>query len=77
MSFAAVKHHLSSTLVLALSNFKRLFEVETNASMTGIRVVLSQEGRSLEYFSEKLSEARHKWTTYKQELYAIVHSYQH
>ncbi|KAL5550235.1 hypothetical protein UlMin_000411 [Ulmus minor] len=45
--------------------------------MTGIGVVLSQEGRPLEFFSEKLSEARQKWTTYEQELYAIVRACQH
>ena len=72
-----MKHHLSSTPVLALPNFERVFEVETNASMIGIGVVFSQEGMPLKFFSEKLSEARQKWTTYEQELYAIVHVYQH
>lgn len=39
--------------------------------MTGIGVVLLQ-GQVVEFFSEKLSDARQKWSTYKQELYAIV-----
>ncbi|KAL5538163.1 hypothetical protein UlMin_045629 [Ulmus minor] len=45
--------------------------------MLGIGAVLSQDGKPIEYFSEKLSEARQKWTTYEQELYAIIRACQH
>ena len=38
----------------------------------GIGAVLSQEGHPLEYFSEKLSTSRQNWSTYEQELYALV-----
>ncbi|XP_020262255.1 uncharacterized protein LOC109838206 [Asparagus officinalis] len=39
--------------------------------------VLSQEGRPVAFYSEKLNEARQKWTTYELELYAIVQSLKH
>ena len=50
--------------------------METDASMIGIRVVQSQDGRPIEFFSEKVSEDCQKWTTYEQELYAIIQACQ-
>jgi hypothetical protein len=34
--------------------------------------VLSQEGKPVEFFSEKLGEARQKWSTYELELYTVL-----
>lgn len=45
-----------------------------DACETGIRVVLSQEGKHFAYHSEKLNEAHHKRSTYEQELYVEVQS---
>lgn len=55
-----LKKKLSTTLVLSLLDFSKVFEVEIDASMVSIRVVLSHNGRPIEFFSEKLSEVRQK-----------------
>jgi hypothetical protein len=34
--------------------------------------VLSQEGKPVKFFREKLGEARQKWSTYELELYVVL-----
>lgn len=76
-SFTLIKKKLTTATVLVLPNFEKPFELETDASIIGIGAVLSQEGRPVALFSEKLSEARRKWITYELELYAIVQAIKH
>lgn len=65
------KTKLTTAPILTLPDFDLLFEVNTDAHGIGIGIVLKQEGRVIEYFSEKLNDARKKWTIYEQELSSI------
>ena len=71
-SFETMKQKVVELPVLALSNFNKVFQVECDASSNAIGVLLSQEGKSVAFFSEKLNDARRKYSMCDQEFYAIV-----
>ena len=55
-----------------MPSFDKFFHVDTYASGTAIGVVLSQEHRPAAYFSEKLNDAKQKYSSYDKELYGVV-----
>ena len=48
-----------------------MFQLDCDAIGTTIGAILSQEGRPIAYFSEKLNDAKRKFSIYHQEFYAI------
>lgn len=73
-AFELIKDKLTHAPILAFSDFNKMFELECDTSGIGIGAVHSIEKCPIAILSEKLNESRHKWSTYKQELYAVFHS---
>jgi len=76
-TFEELKAKLTQAPVLALPCFDKVFKVECDASGVSIGSVLTQEGKRLAFFSEKLSDSRRKYSTSDKEFYAMVRCLEH
>ncbi|GKE15046.1 transposon ty3-G gag-pol polyprotein [Tanacetum coccineum] len=71
-AFVKLKQAMIEALVLKLSNFNKLFIIETDASHSGIGVVLQQGGHPVAYYSKTLATRHHTLSTYEKELLAVI-----
>ena len=76
-AFNEVKQKMTKAPIMRLPDFTKPFEVECDVSGIGIRGVLSQERHPIAYFSEKLNDAKQKYSTYDKEFYAIIQALWH
>ena len=72
INFHLLKKKVTEKPVLVLRYFNKPFEVKCDASRDAIGAVLSQDDRTLAYFSEKLNDTKRKYSSYNKEFFAIV-----
>ncbi|GJU16924.1 putative reverse transcriptase domain-containing protein, partial [Tanacetum coccineum] len=77
LAFQVVKEKLTTTPILILPDFSKVFELHTDASKVAIGGVLSQGGRHVAYFSEKLTGSKSRYTIYDLEFYVVVQAVRH
>jgi len=63
---------MTEAFVMHLPNFSKMFEVTCDTSGLAIGGVLSQKNHPVVCFSEKLNDARHRYSTDDKKLYTIV-----
>ena len=76
-AFKIVKKKLTSAPILTLPNIAKVFELEYDASGIWTEAMLTQQGKPIVYFNEKLSDAARKFSTYNKEFYAIIRAWEH
>ncbi|XP_058732695.1 uncharacterized protein LOC131604261 [Vicia villosa] len=73
-AFTMLKNKMTNMPVLALPDFTKIFNIDTDASGIAIGAVLSQEGHPIAFFSKKLCPRMQAASVYVREMLAITES---
>jgi hypothetical protein len=76
-AFATLKAAVTSTPVLAMPDFAKLFIVECDASTSGFGAVLVQEGHPVAFFSRPVAPRHQSLAAYERELIGLVQAVRH
>lgn len=71
-AFEALKTALVTAPVLALPDFSKPFQIQTDASDTGVGAVLMQDSHPLAFVSKALGPRSRGLSTYEKEYLAIL-----
>ena len=71
-AFNTIKRVMSWETLLHYPDFKKPFEIHTDASLHQIGAVIAQDNKPVAFWSRKLRDDQHNYTTTEQELLAIV-----
>ncbi len=71
-AFDHVKATIAKDVVLAYLDYSKVVEINTDASSKQLGAVITQDNRSIVFFSQKLSNTQHKYSVTEIELLAIV-----
>jgi hypothetical protein len=71
-SFKVLKENITEQPILVLLDFGKTFQVRCDASELAIGTVLSHHNKLVAYFSEKLNDAKKKYSMYDKEFYAVI-----
>jgi hypothetical protein len=63
-AFILLKEKITKKPILILPDFRKTFQVKCDASGVAIDAILSQDDKLVAYFSEKLNDAKKKYSTY-------------
>ena len=70
--FDDIKCVIGREVLLAYPNFNALFEIHNDTSKLQIGAVISQKGKPIALYSQKINRAQHNYTTTEKELLYIV-----
>ncbi len=76
-SFNIIRQKITFAPIMSLYNFSKKIEMECDASSHVVGDMMSQEEQPIDFFSEKLSDPKTKYSTCDLELYAVIRAMQH
>src|SRR6056300_1273334 len=71
-AFDTIKRVMARDTLLHYPDFNKPFEIHTDASHRQITAVITQDNKPIAFYSRKLRDGQHNYTTTERELLAIV-----